>query len=763
MQPADSTLSSKPPTDRESLAAWRRDPGSTALRPIIERYAAFVFSSALRRTGSAEDALAVTRAVFLVLARRARKLRRKEVLATWLFHITAIACPKLRRRCWWPRLRRARRPPWPADATTWTRIAPEMDRALDRLATRQRRAVLLCAFLNDSPEVAARILGTRERRLKKRLARALNKLARRLGKRDATLNAATLAHLCMAEGSSAALPASQIEEILAAIEEKKGRGPSGRLARRTLRTLMWARWRRRVAVGLPVCTVLLVILATIAWRIDARTGHSRLLSAFLVWSVRWEGMRNPGLAEPARPWPTNAATPRLKAADVRDPGDLYNITNIWLAHLKFTREQWRALEPKYIGALPNFLREDGTVLLRNPNAKRSGLAGVLGYDFDWSRAHLEFGGLGFTDVAVRIKGNGSWLGSLYGPKRAFKVDLNKFTRGQKLAGLDELTFNNLVGDYSSLSDALAYEFFREAGVPAPRTAYAWLSASVAGKWDHKPLGFYLMVEPVDESFAADRFGSKKAPVFKPVTYQLFEHLGDDWSAYEAIYDLKTKATMPQRRRLIELARLVSLGSDAEFAARVGDYLDLDEFARFLAGQVLLSSYDSILADGQNFYVYLDTRSNRFGFIPWDLDVAWGRFEMFGSRAELERASIWQPWVGENRFLERVLKVEAFRRIYRAHLEDFLARLFVPDRLLRRVDEMAVVVREPTAAESAFRLNKFEQEVGTKPVAHSPGETPHGVNHPAHPFKRFVEARARSVRLQLDGKSAGMILKRRAQK
>ena len=105
----------------------------------------------------------------------------------------------------------------------------------------------------------------------------------------------------------------------------------------------------------------------------------------------------------------------------------------------------------------------------------------------------------------------------------------------------------------------------------------------------------------------------------------------------------------------------------------------------------------------------------------------------------------------------------FRAVYRAYLEDFMARLFLPDRLQRRVDEIAALIRDPIAAESTFRLNKFEQEAGAKPVTPSPGETPHGINHPTYPLRRFVEARSRSVRQQLDGKSAGLILKPPAQK
>jgi spore coat protein CotH len=455
-----------------------------------------------------------------------------------------------------------------------------------------------------------------------------------------------------------------------------------------------------------------------------------------------------------RPWPTNAATSRFDASALRNAQDLYRTTNIWLAHLSFTREQWKALELKRIGPMPNFIRPDGMRFLRNPQARRSGVVGVLGFEFDWTHADFELGGVAFTNVAARVKGN---VLSLSEPSRSYKVDLNKFAPGQKLAGLDELTFNSLVWDYSCLGEALAYEFFREAGVPAPRTAYAWLSASVTAQWEQKPLGLFLMEEAVDNEFAADRFGSKATPVFKPVTRNLFEHLGDEWSAYSPIYDLKTKATPEQKRRVIDFARLVSSATDAEFVARVGDFLDLDEFARFLAGQVLLPNYDGILSRGQNFYMYLDPRSNKFGFIPWDLDSAWGR-DWIASEADQARASIWHPWVGENRFIERVMAVEEFRRIYRSHLEDFVSRLYVPDRLHRRIDEIAAVIRDPISAQSAFHLDKFEQEVGWKPVHPSPGEWLDIFNRPAQELKRFIDKRAESVRRQLDGKSRGMILK-----
>jgi hypothetical protein len=558
------------------------------------------------------------------------------------------------------------------------------------------------------------------------------------------------------------MPEGLAAAIFASIEQSLDRRPALRLAQRTLNTLAWARWRKSV-IGAPALVLLLVILGGVAWHLDSRTGHSRLISTFLIWSVKHEGRKVPGMAEPARPWPASATAPRLNAAQIRSASDLYQTTNIWLADLKFTREQWSEAQPKRIDPLPHFIQPDGTVLLRHPDAQRNGLAGVLGFDFHWTHADLEFGGVAFTNVAARIKGNGTYLGSLYGDKCPFKVDLNKFAKGQQLGGADELTFNNLVNDHSCLSDALAYEFFREAGVPASRTAYAYLSASVQGQWERKPLGLYVMVEAVDADFALEHFGSRRTPLFKPVTYELFKHLGDDWADYEAIYDLKTKATPEQLRCVIEFARLLTHAGDAEFGQRLEEFLDLEKFARYLACEVLLSNYDSFLSNGQNFYLYLDPGSNKIGFIPWDLDLSWGGFFLLGTRGERERASIWHPWVGRNRFLERVMAVEVFRKLYRAQLEDLLATRFVPDRLYRRIDTVAEILRGPIAAESDFRLSKFEQALSSQRAERPSSEGPQGANRPAHQIKRFIEARVRSVRTQLDGKSDGVILRRGGRK
>ena len=511
-----------------------------------------------------------------------------------------------------------------------------------------------------------------------------------------------------------------------------------------------ARRLKKWGLRLLVVNTVLALLVGVLWYVDSRTGHSRSISAAIFWLTRYEDWKT---HEVARSWDggqkLNPATLPAKSAAAA----IFQKTNIWQINLSFGQEQWEALKPRKFSPMQNFVPPSGLMLTRNPDAPRNGVLGVIGYAFDWTHADVDFAGVHFGNVAVRKKGNVAALWD----KCPFKIDLNKHQKGQKLAGRDEWTFNNLVWDHSCISETTAYEFFRDCDVPTPRTAYAWLTVSITNRWDHKPFGLYLMLEAMDDDFAEGQFGSKKIPIFKPVTYSLFEYLGEDWSAYAGIYDLKTEGTAEQKQRVIDFARLVTSGSDAEFAKEAGAFLDMDQFARFLAANVLISSYDGFLSTGQNFYMYLEPRSNKLGFIPWDLDSAWGNI-WIATRTEYENASVWHPWVGKHRLLERVMGLEEFRETYRAHLEDFLTRLLAPERLQKKVDELAGVLREPIAAESSLRLAKFEQTVGLKPVERMPGETSDGVRKRAYPFMRFVEARARSVREQLDGRSAGVIIR-----
>jgi spore coat protein CotH len=328
--------------------------------------------------------------------------------------------------------------------------------------------------------------------------------------------------------------------------------------------------------------------------------------------------------------------------------------------------------------------------LQGAEGARNGLASAAGIEFKYVQADLEFQGQLLKDVAVRYKGNGTWMQSRGSLKRSLKVDLNHFVRGQKLAGVSKLNLHNNVTDASWMNEVLSHRLFRDAGVPAPRTAYARVYATVPGKYDREYLGLYSLVEDVDKTFAEEKFGVKKGAILKPVTPSPFADLGDDWAKYNQTYDPKTDLTPEQKQRLIDFCKLVTKADDATFAAKVGEYLNLDEFARFMAVTVWLSTLDSILTIGQNYYVYLHPKTHQLQFMPWDLDHSFGQFGMMAGQEQRENLSIHNPGV-EKPIPERFSKFKRSRSfIWPGWMSS--TKLYSSRRDFSGVDEIAATIQ-----------------------------------------------------------------------
>jgi hypothetical protein len=172
----------------------------------------------------------------------------------------------------------------------------------------------------------------------------------------------------------------------------------------------------------------------------------------------------------------------------------------------------------------------------------------------------------------------------------------------------------------------------------------------------------------------------------------------------------------------------------------------------MAVLVSIVDLDGILGPGQNFYLYLHPKTRKFQFIPWDMDHSFGQFGMRGTQEQRELLSVHKPWQGDNRFLERIFRVPAFKQRYLARLDGLRKTLFTPERIARQVDELAGVLRPAVREESEAKLARFDTAVAGKIV-----EGAGFRGQPSTPIKAFVPIRARSVADQLAGRSEGQTL------
>ena len=374
---------------------------------------------------------------------------------------------------------------------------------------------------------------------------------------------------------------------------------------------------------------------------------------------------------------------------------------------------------------------------------------VAEFRFSYVHGNATVDGQAVKNIGIRYKGNGTYFDGAGAGKMSLKLDFAEYVKGQHLGTLKKLNLHSNITDASWMNEVLAFQLFRDAGVPAPRTSYARVSITVQGRQDRSYAGLFSIVENPDEEFMVARGLPKAGAIFKPVASNVFADLGPDWKRYNQTYDPKTTLTDAQKQRVIDFARLVTGATDAQFAARVGDFLELEETARYLAVVVFLSDLDGLLGPGQNYYLYLDPRTQKFSFIAWDQDHSFGQF-FRGTQSAREQLSIHHPWSESSRFLDRLFRVDAFKRLYLARLTEFSSTLFKPERFHRQVDELAAVLRPAVKDESAQRLLRFDRAVaGDVP----PGDA--GMFRGANiPIKPFVKARAQSVLDQLAGRSTG---------
>ena len=82
------------------------------------------------------------------------------------------------------------------------------------------------------------------------------------------------------------------------------------------------------------------------------------------------------------------------------------------------------------------------------------------------------------------------------------------------------------------------------------------------------------------------------------------------------------------------------------------------------------------------------QKNLFSVISAVLVLQGLAFYLMGDQSVRNVLSIHRPWTGEYRFLERVFKVEAFKKLYIARMEEFSGTIFEPGRIAKQVDEIA---------------------------------------------------------------------------
>jgi spore coat protein H len=324
-------------------------------------------------------------------------------------------------------------------------------------------------------------------------------------------------------------------------------------------------------------------------------------------------------------------------------------------------------------------------------------------------ATLTFDGITFTNIGLRLKGNSSLLNSWRSgsDKLPFRLNADGLedqlpeARDQTFFGFPNLNLTNNSQDASFLRAKVVGDLFRQAGLPAVRTAFVRVFFDRGGGSQY--LGLYTLVEIPDEPMLAAQFGSEDGNLYKP------SGTGARWTVFLAESFPKKTNRSDEDWTDVQDAIAVLNGDRSNAAvwrSRLEARFAVSAFLRWLALNTIIGNTDTYGGfAAHNYWVYGSPRHrDRLFFIPWDHDLAMngagiggapgggapgggapgggpgGGGGLGGGGLDLFHDSVNAQWP----LIRYLMDDPVYRAAYRGYLQEMLNTVFEPTALTARL-------------------------------------------------------------------------------
>lgn len=253
--------------------------------------------------------------------------------------------------------------------------------------------------------------------------------------------------------------------------------------------------------------------------------------------------------------------------------------------------------------------------------------------------------------------------------------------------LEQLNFKYIKsGDFGVVTESVAYDLFREAGVITSNTSYTMIYLNVEG--DVVPYGLYMMQEPIDDVFAERYYGKNEDGSIGDVYKCTWQHYGpanlkDDYyhkalgisdylEGYRKSYAKKTNkdyVNFDSFTNFIELTNNINVNS---YYASMEQMLMIDNFAKASAMHFLVGSPDDYRSNANNYYMYFN--EGKAYYMPFDFDnslgYGWNPYDDYGTTLDIgsvQPANDYKP-ARDSVLIYNLLKDLTFRNLYFSYLE-----------------------------------------------------------------------------------------------
>ena len=234
--------------------------------------------------------------------------------------------------------------------------------------------------------------------------------------------------------------------------------------------------------------------------------------------------------------------------------------------------------------------------------------------WDYKTGHFAFEGEVYPHIGVRRRGNTACALT----KAYLKL---RFNHGRYFKGLRKVDLNSLWTDKAQVREHLAWELVRDTGAPWCATEYVRLHLN--GRY----YGLYLYLEHPDSRFLRRNGFDGNGQLFKaemgpytPGECGFTPGVSPyEWSAYGDWWQKETN----QDGDFAPLAEFIdSLHREQGSLAFFQERVDPESLILYQVGQVALGNFDSAV---KNHFLLQDAADDRWHFLPWDLDLSFGKY------------------------------------------------------------------------------------------------------------------------------------------
>jgi RNA polymerase sigma factor (sigma-70 family) len=210
------------PDDTALLQHFLEAHDESAFAALVERHGPMVLATCRRQLGNSSDADDAFQATFLVLARKAASITKRNHVGPWLHRVACLTSGKLRLAAQRQRMRDQQvklMPEQPASNVDPVEVRDELvllDQALAELPEKYRIPLVLCELQGVSRREAASRLHVSEGTLSSRLARGRNLLRRRLAAYFGVFTLAMLIALLLRARAPVVVPPNLVQGTLKA-------------------------------------------------------------------------------------------------------------------------------------------------------------------------------------------------------------------------------------------------------------------------------------------------------------------------------------------------------------------------------------------------------------------------------------------------------------------------------------------------------------------------------------------------------------------